>query len=76
MTPMTKLEEFVNRIYSEAYTEAVQQDNGKITITQLDKIIKCTPEWNTEWLPLNFMEDAVGTIETWLEEAGRAAWVE
>ena len=72
---MTELEEFVNRIYSEAAAEAAQQDNGKITIAQLDKIIKSTPEWNCDYGDFDSMEDAVGVIETWLEEAGRAAWV-
>jgi len=72
---MTDIEKFANRVYSEAYGSAVKQDNGKLTISQLDKILKMQPEWEMEWLPMGFMEDAVGAIESWLEEAGRAAWV-
>ena len=73
---LSHLEEFANRVYQKAWLQAIESDNRLIDIPELDEILRQEPEFEMESLPMNFLEDAVGAIETWLEQAGVAAWTE
>ena len=66
---MTRMEEFINDVTSEAFLKAVENQSGKVTISQLDEIIYEHPYY--EEVHLDTIEDAVIEIEQILEKNNR-----
>ena len=68
---MTNLEMFINDVTNDAFLKAVENQSGKITITQLDDIIRDHPYY--EEVSLDSIEDGVIEIEKILENNNRLA---
>ena len=68
---MTNLEMFINDVTNDAFLKAVENQSGKITITQLDDIIRDHPYY--EEVSLDSIEDGVIEIEKILENNDRLA---
>jgi hypothetical protein len=66
---MTNLENFINDVTNDAFLMAVENQSGKITITQLDDIIREHPYY--EQVSLDSIEDGVIEIEQILEKNNR-----
>ena len=66
---MTRMEEFINDVTSEAFLVAVENESGKISIPQLDDIIREHPYY--EQVSLDTIEDGVIEIEKILENNNR-----
>ena len=66
---MTRMEEFINDVTSEAFIVAIENQSGRITINQLDEIIHAHPYY--EQVSLDTIEDAVIEIEQILENNNR-----
>jgi len=66
---MTNVENFINDITSDAFLVAVENESGKISISELDKIIYAHPFY--EEVSLDSIEDAVVEIEQILEREDR-----
>lgn len=69
MNEMTPFEGFINDVLNDAFLVAVENQSGKITITQLDDIIREHPYY--EQVHLDTIEDAVIEIEQILEKNNR-----
>ena len=69
MNSMTPTEGFINDVLNDAFLQAVENESGKITIPQLDKIVFAHPYY--EEVSLDTIEDAVEKIEIILEEQNR-----
>jgi len=66
---MTNLEHFINDVTNDAFLKAVENQSGKITISQLDEIIREHPHYeNTH---IDSIEDGVIEIEQILEKNNR-----
>lgn len=68
---MTQFEMFINDVTNDAFLKAVENQSGKITITQLDDIIREHPYY--EQVSLDSIEDGVIEIERILENNNRLA---
>ena len=68
---MTRFEQFINDVTSEAFLVAVENESGKIHISELDRIIFAHPYY--EEVHLDTIEDAVIEIEQILEREDRLA---
>ena len=66
---MTNVENFINDVTNDAFLKAVENQSGKITITQLDEIIREHPYYET--VSLDTIEDAVIEIENILLKDNR-----
>lgn len=66
---MTQMEQFINDVTSEAFIIAVENQSGKITINQLDTIIREHPYY--EEVHIDSIEDGVIEIEQILEKNNR-----
>ena len=66
---MTRMEEFINDVTNDAFLKAVENQSGRITIPQLDDIIREHPYY--EQVSLDTIEDAVIEIEKILENNNR-----
>ena len=66
---MTQGEMFINDVTSEAFLKAVENQSGRITITQLDDIIREHPYY--EQVSLDTIEDYVVEVEQILEKNNR-----
>lgn len=69
MNSMTPFEAFINDVLNDAFLKAVENQSGKITISQLDEIIYEHPYYET--VSLDTIEDAVIEIEQILEKNNR-----
>ena len=69
MNSMTPFEGFINDVTNDAFLKAVENQSGKITISQLDEIIYQHPYYET--VSLDTIEDAVIEIEQILEKNNR-----
>ena len=61
--------EFINEVLSDAYEKAIENQSGKITISQLDEIIREHPVY--EEIHIDSLEDYVIEIEQVLESNNR-----
>ena len=68
---MTQMEHFINDVTNDAFLKAVENQSGRITISQLDEIIYEHPYYET--VSLDTIEDAVIEIERILENNNRLA---
>lgn len=68
MNSMTEQEGFINDVLNDAFLKAVE-NNGKITIPELDSIVMAHPYY--EEVSLDTIEDAVEKIEEILAKNNR-----
>ena len=66
---MTQMEHFINDVTNDAFLKAVENQSGRITISQLDQIIYEHPYY--EEVHIDSIEDAVIEIEQILEKNNR-----
>lgn len=66
---MTQLEQFINDVTNDAFLKAVENQSGKITISQLDELIHEHPYY--EQVHIDSIEDGVIEIEQILEKNNR-----
>ena len=66
---MTQMEHFINDVTNDAFLKAVENQSGRITISQLDQIIYEHPYY--EQVHIDSIEDAVIEIEQILEKNNR-----
>jgi len=66
---MTQMEHFINDVTNDAFLKAVENQSGRITISQLDEIIYEHPYY--EQVHIDSIEDAVIEIEQILEKNNR-----
>jgi len=69
LNSMTPRDEFINDVTNDAFLKAVENESGKITIPELDKIVLAHP-WYEE-VSLDTIESAVELIEIILTDNGR-----
>ena len=69
MNSMTPFEAFINDVTNDAFLVAVENESGKITIPELDKIIYAHPYYET--VNMDIIEDAVIEIENILLKDNR-----
>lgn len=66
---MTQIEQFINDVTNDAFLKAVENQSGKITISQLDQIIYDHPFY--EEVSMDSIEEGVVEIERILESNNR-----